>query len=139
MRILGPNDSGKGILVEWDAGYINPNDTRNTEVIKESISKTITSFIIEGRKMGDPLFLGDLFKQLGDVNGVVNVVDVRVFNLIGGEYSTAEVSQSYKDDVTKEILQSDMTIFMKANQIYQIRFPNKDIKVRVKTLGSTTY
>jgi hypothetical protein len=22
--------------VEWDAGYINPNDTRNTEVIKES-------------------------------------------------------------------------------------------------------
>jgi hypothetical protein len=36
MRILGPNDSGKGILVEWDAGYINPNDTRNTEVIKES-------------------------------------------------------------------------------------------------------
>jgi hypothetical protein len=36
MRILGPNDSGKGILVEWDAGYINPNDMRNTEVIKES-------------------------------------------------------------------------------------------------------
>jgi hypothetical protein len=36
MRILGPNDSGKGILVEWDAGHINPNDMRNTEVIKES-------------------------------------------------------------------------------------------------------
>jgi hypothetical protein len=36
MRILGPNDSGKGILVEWDAGYINPNDMRNTDVIKES-------------------------------------------------------------------------------------------------------
>jgi uncharacterized UPF0146 family protein len=89
--------------------------------------------------MGDPLFLGDLFKQLGNVNGVVNVVDIRVFNLIGGEYSIAQVSQPYKDDITKEILQSDMTIFMKANQIYQIRFPNKDIKVRVKTLGSTTY
>ena len=36
MKILGPNDSGKGILVEWDAGYINPNDMRNTDVIKES-------------------------------------------------------------------------------------------------------
>jgi hypothetical protein len=36
MRILGPNDSGKGILVEWDAGHINPNDMRNSEVIKES-------------------------------------------------------------------------------------------------------
>lgn len=36
MKILGPNDTGKGILVEWDAGIINPNDFRNTEVIKES-------------------------------------------------------------------------------------------------------
>jgi hypothetical protein len=36
MKILGPNDSGKGILVEWDAGFINPNDARNTDIIKES-------------------------------------------------------------------------------------------------------
>ena len=36
MKILGPNDSGKGILVEWDAGFINPNDERNTDIIKES-------------------------------------------------------------------------------------------------------
>jgi hypothetical protein len=36
MKILGPNDTGKGILVEWDAGIINPNDTRNNLVIKES-------------------------------------------------------------------------------------------------------
>jgi hypothetical protein len=36
MRILGPKDIGKGILVEWDAGLLNPNDTRNNLVIKES-------------------------------------------------------------------------------------------------------
>jgi hypothetical protein len=36
MKILGPNDSGKGILVEWDAGIINPNEFRNSQVIKES-------------------------------------------------------------------------------------------------------
>jgi hypothetical protein len=28
---------------------------------------------------------------------------------------------------------------MKSNQIPQIRFPNKDIKVRVKPYNSTTY
>ena len=89
--------------------------------------------------MGDPLFVGELMKEVNNVAGVVNVIDVRVFNKIGGEYSSSEVSQSYKDPVTKEILQSDMTIYMKANQIFQIRFPQKDIKIRVKTLGSTTY
>ena len=36
MRILGPQDTGKGILVEWDAGYVSPQDSRNAEVIKES-------------------------------------------------------------------------------------------------------
>ena len=36
MKILGPNDTGKGILVEWDSGIINPNDTRNSLVLKES-------------------------------------------------------------------------------------------------------
>jgi len=36
MKILGPNDTGKGILVEWDAGTINPNEYRNSKVIKES-------------------------------------------------------------------------------------------------------
>lgn len=36
MRILGPNDTGKGILVEWDAGFINPQDSRNSKILQES-------------------------------------------------------------------------------------------------------
>ena len=39
MKILGPNDSGKGILVEWDAGIINPNEPRNQNIIQESYGK----------------------------------------------------------------------------------------------------
>jgi hypothetical protein len=36
MKILGPKDTGKGILVEWDAGIVNPNEPRNKDVIQES-------------------------------------------------------------------------------------------------------
>jgi hypothetical protein len=36
MKILGPNEFGKGILIEHDAGIINPNDKRNFSVIEES-------------------------------------------------------------------------------------------------------
>ncbi len=36
MKILGPSDTGKGILVEWDAGIINPNEPRNQSIIRES-------------------------------------------------------------------------------------------------------
>jgi len=107
--------SGQVIDLGLEIDLIIDKNVNKTEVIKETINKTITSFSIDGRKMGDPLFLGDLFKELGNVNGVINVVDIRAFNLLGGEYSTAEVSQPYVDDVTREILQSDKTIFMKAN------------------------
>lgn len=117
---------------------IDKNETP-TDVITDVISQTTSFFAIEKRKMGDPLFVGDLIRELGNVTGVINVVDIRVYGLTGGEYSTYEVSQEYLDPVTKEIQQSDMTIFMKSNQIFQIRFPNKDIRVRVKTLGSTTF
>ena len=36
LRILGPNESGKGILIEMDAGYVSPTDILNESVFKES-------------------------------------------------------------------------------------------------------
>jgi hypothetical protein len=36
LRILQPSESGKGILVEYDAGYINPTESRNVEILRES-------------------------------------------------------------------------------------------------------
>lgn len=132
-------ESGQVIDMGLEIDLVIDKNGNQTEIIKTSIQDIIEYFAIEKRKMGDPLLVGDLKRMIGTVNGVVNVVDLRVFNLTGGEYSSAEVAQSYSDPTTKEILQSDMTIYMKSNQIFQIRFPNKDIKIRVKTLGSTTF
>jgi hypothetical protein len=36
FKILGPRDSGKGILIEYDAGYINPREGKNLEMINEN-------------------------------------------------------------------------------------------------------
>ena len=36
LKILGPRDIGKGILVEYDAGYIDPNERRNLSMIREN-------------------------------------------------------------------------------------------------------
>jgi hypothetical protein len=131
--------SGEVIDLGLEIDVVIDRNELESDVIKSIIEKTISYFAIEKRKMGDPLFTGELLKEIGSTTGVVNVVDVRVFNKTGGEYSQAEVSQTYKTPETKEILQADMTVYMKSNQIFQIRFPNKDIKVRVKPLTSTTF
>lgn len=114
-------------------------NVNQTDIIQTVIDDVISYFDISKRKMGDPLFVGDLNKIIGNVSGVVNVIETRVFNKVGGEYSSAQVTQEYKDANTKEIRQSDSIIFMKSNQIFQIRFPNVDIRVRTKTLGTATY
>ncbi len=35
-KILQPNEVGKGILIEWDAGYVSPKEFNNDKMIKES-------------------------------------------------------------------------------------------------------
>jgi hypothetical protein len=53
---------------------------------------------------------------------------------VGGEYSENTVSQPYKNTTTKEIALIDGTLFAQPNQIFQVKMPNKDIAVRIKTL-----
>jgi hypothetical protein len=131
--------SGEVIDLGVEADVLLDKNQNSTEVVRDIIESITSYFSIDKRKMGDPLFVGELMKEINNVSGVVNVIEIRVFNKIGGEYSSSEVSQSYKDSVSKEILQNDLTIFMKSNQIFQIRFPSKDIKIRIKPLNSTTY
>jgi hypothetical protein len=131
--------SGQVIDLSLDIDLVIDKNESPTDVVKTAINDCISFFAIEKRKMGDPLFIGDLTRQIGTIPGVINVVSIKVYNKIGGNYSSSEVSQSYVDDTTKEILQIDSTIFMTSNQIFQIRFPNSDIRIRTKTLGTTTY
>jgi hypothetical protein len=131
--------SGEVIDLGLEIDLVVDKNESQSDIIKSSIEGIIEFFRIEKRKMGDPLMVGQLSKTIGSVPGVENVVDIRVFNKIGNEYSSAQVSQAYKDTLTKEVQQSDSVVFMKNNQIFQIRFPNKDIKIRVKTLGSPSY
>ena len=109
------------------------------QVIDMGLHDIVTYFSVDKRKMGDPLFVGELSQIINTVSGVINVVDIRVYNLNGAQYSSAQVSQPYVDSSTQEIAQSDQIIYMLSNQIFQIRFPNTDIRVRTKTLGTTTY
>lgn len=131
--------SGDVIDLGLEVDLLVNKNNNSTEIVKNVINNISNYFKIENHKMGEALFIGDLFKIIGDVNGVVNINDIRVYNKVGGVYSSSETSQSYKDVQTKEILQTDMIIHMNSNQIYQIRFPNKDIRIRLKTIGTTSF
>jgi hypothetical protein len=45
----------------------------------------------------------------------------------------------YVDDLTRQIRPVDDTIFAQPSQVYQIRYPGKDIRVSVKNFQSITF
>lgn len=132
-------ESGEIIDLGLEIEVFGNRNESETEIARNIIQRAIEYFSIEKRRMGDPLFVGELSKEIGDVSGVVNVISIKVFGKVGQEYSTNEASVGYTNESTKEIRQSDMTIYMKSNQIFQIRFPNKDIKVAIKPSTTPTF
>jgi hypothetical protein len=131
--------SGEVVDFGLEVDLVIDKNENQADIVKNAIKSITDFFSIDKRKMGDPLLVGDLNRVIGTVSGVVNVVDTRVYGKVGGKYSSAEVSQGYVDELTKQVQQYDSIIYMKNTQMFQIRFPNSDIRIRVKTLKSTTY
>jgi hypothetical protein len=104
------------------------------------IINSISDFFEPGnRQMGENVNVSEVRRIVQSQNGVISVADIKVYNKVGGQYSSSQTSQRYVDNDTKEIELIDDTIFAEPSQTYQIRFPNSDINVRVKNLSSTNF
>jgi len=109
------------------------------QVITNIINKLTTFMNPQIRQLGQNIYLSELNSLIQDENGVITVTGINVFNEVGGQYSSFQTSMAYSDDVTKQIRPVDDTIFAQPNQVYQIRYPQKDIKVRVKNFQNVQF
>jgi hypothetical protein len=91
------------------------------------------------RELGQNVNVSEMNTLIQNIAGVNSLSEVRVYNKIGGQYSSSETSQRYVDKNNKQIELIDNTIFAEPDQIYQIRFAFKDIKVRIKSLTSVDF
>jgi len=104
------------------------------------IINSISDFFEPGnRQMGENVNVSEVRRIIQTQNGVISVADIKVFNQVGGQYSSSQTSQRYVDKETREIELIDDTIFAEPSQTYQVRFPNSDINVRVKNLSTTNF
>jgi hypothetical protein len=114
--------------------------TQNSgQVIADVVDKISTYFNPQVRQLGQNVYLSELRSIVQNQNGVITVAGMNVYNKVGGQYSSAETSMEYSDPETKEILTVDDTVFAQPSQVYQIRYPNKDIRVSVKNFQSVTF
>jgi hypothetical protein len=114
--------------------------TQNSgQIISDVINNVTAYFDPATRQLGQNVFLSELKSIIQNQNGVITVTDLQVFNNVGGQYSSSETSMTYSDPETRQIRPIDDTLFAEPNQIYQIRFPGKDIRVSVKNFQSVTF
>jgi hypothetical protein len=104
------------------------------QIISQVISDVQTYMDINKYQMGDNIYLSSLIETINNVGGVLNVIDLRVYNKVGqGKYSLNEISQPYSDVTTRQVdISTDYTLFGEPISMFEVKDPTTDIIVRVK-------
>ena len=107
---------------------VSPN-FNNSETITKCINSVANYFLIDKWQINEPILIKDLFILLDKVQGVQTVQDVQIVNLTG-------TSLGYSDfayDVNGAMI--DNVIYPSIDpMVFEVKYPNKDIKGRVVPL-----
>jgi hypothetical protein len=120
-----------------------------SETVNNSIQKIKEYFNVKKWSMGQDIYLSDLVEAINNVPGVLNVTNIEIYNMVSGQYSINRSSQSVVEDQlpipnpsgifsslapeANQLNIDDFVIFGEPNGMFEIKFPERDIKVRVKT------
>ena len=127
------------IDVSVDISIVLDSAQNSGQIISQVIDLISTYFNPQTRQLGQNVYLSEIRSIVQNTNGVLTVAGLDIYNEVGGQYSSAETSMAYSDPETKLIGPVDDTIFAQPSQVYQVRYPNKDIRVSVKNFQSVTF
>jgi hypothetical protein len=131
--------SAEVIDLSFEISIVLDSAQNSGQVISSVVDRIAAYMDPQVRQLGQNVNLSEMSSLVQNENGVLSVTEIKVFNKVGGQYSSAETSMIYLDPETKEIAPVDNTIFAQPSQVYQVRYPTKDIKVSVKNFQSTTF
>jgi len=132
-------NDGKFVNLEVQADLFIDKTFNRSEVKLNSILKIQNFFNTDNWQMNQHIYVSQLTDILREIPGVINVVDIRFYNLEGGLYSSTLCSQAIgprTQDIDlgvykTQVLPVDNAIFSTPLSMFEVRYPEKDIKVRV--------
>jgi len=113
--------------------------TYNSNEVKVNVINMIKDFMnIDKWQMNQHIYISQIVDAIREIPGIINVVDIRFYNMEGGIYSTTLISQATGQ--RENILHTGMyrtqiepiknAIFSTPVSMWQIRQPETDILVR---------
>ncbi|MBR6517044.1 MAG: baseplate J/gp47 family protein [Bacilli bacterium] len=144
--------SGKiyNIGVELDV-FIDKNYTTH-DVVRNIINIVSNYFDVNKHDMGGEIFIGDLEKEINASDGVISIIDTKIYNIYGGNYNDipcplptkdSSVNPCYKGNNNSFIINNataneidlnaiDKVLYNDYDSMFEIKNPENDIKIRVK-------
>ena len=124
--------TGKVIDLAFEIYISIAKNTNQNSIISDVITKVNDYMLPQTKEFGQNVLISEIKSIVQNIEGVVNISDVKVFGRVGGKYSSSQTAQKYEDSTTKQIKLIDDIIYAEPTEFYQIRYSNTDIGVRVK-------
>lgn len=143
--------SGRIINLSFEIDLFVDKNYNKADVVSSVISAVKEYMDVNKRNMGDDLFVGDLERTVSGLDGVISIIDFRVYNEFGRGYSVTQVGQELvsvsdcvSDDKTKEgydfdqasrsmidLDASDGIIYSDGDCMLEMKY-DTDVRIRVK-------
>jgi len=121
IDILDPFIINLGI--DFSIKLINGADKYAT--LSSCVTK-LSNFYESGFFIGESMSISDVYQQLKNVRGVLDVVNVKIISKTGANYSGASI------EINKNLSPEGDRLVCPKNAIFEIKFPASDIKGKVK-------
>ena len=138
--------SGKIINLSFEVDvYVDKN--YEVPMVINNIVNCITQYMdINNHMMGDDIFIGDIHKEISKIDGVINLIEIRVYNETNTDkgYSETKIGQPFKkysnecDSIMEDrdnridLVASDGILYSDGDSMMEIKYPEIDIRVRAK-------
>ncbi len=129
---------GRIINVSVDVDiYVDKN--YNAKNVIKNVIQTVSDYMdVNKHQLGEKIYISDLEKEVGKVDGVINLIDLRIYNEYGTNYSPVKASQETIENTINnsnaqlDLNASDYILNSDSDEMFEIKYPEVDIKCRCK-------
>lgn len=131
--------AGRVINISFDVDIV-VDKTYDTTVVIENVINVIKNYLdINKHELGEEIYVGDIEKEISKTDGVMNIIDLNIWNEFGQGYSTTITNQLTYGIESEEpnkarinIDDTDYALSVEPDEMLEIRYPDRDIRIRAK-------
>ena len=126
--------AGRIINLSFDIKVVIDKNYNTTDVIKAVYDLIVNYMDVNKHLMGEKIFVGDIYKEICKLDGILSVGEIKVYNETeGDEYSKTTVSQeiNYTDDnkIEIDLISTHSVLYNDGDTMMEIKNPKKDIRI----------